>query len=233
MGEPVSFQLDGDVAVLRLDDGKVNVVSHQVIDQLYAGLDRAEQEAKAVCIVGREGKLSGGFDLTVMAAGMDSARGLVQRGGELLMRIYGHPQPVVIAVTGHAIAAGALLALGCDTRIGAEGQFKIGLNETAIGLGLPLYGVELARERLSKRHFTRAVLQAEIYDPQGAVAAGYLDEVVPADQVEQVAIERARALGQFLPSAYRHTKLASRRATIDRVLAGMEADMANLTMPDA
>jgi enoyl-CoA hydratase len=231
MSEPVILELDGDVAVLRLDDGKVNVVSHQVIDLLHAGLDRAEQDAQAVCIVGREGKLSGGFDLTVMAAGPDSARGLVQRGGELLMRVYGHPQPVTIAVTGHAIAAGALLTLSCDTRICADGPFKIGLNETAIGMGLPEYAVELARERLSKRYFARAALQAEMFDPHGALAAGYIDEVVPAGEVVQVAIERARALGQFQTSAYAHTKSASRQATIERVLAGIEDDMARITAP--
>src|SRR5688500_1829537 len=161
--------IEGDVLVVRLDDGKVNVVSHQVIDALHEALNRARTEARAVAILGREGKLSGGFDLSVMTAGPDAARGLVQRGGELLMRIYGHPQPVVVGVTGHALAAGALLVLACDTRIGAAGPFKIGLNETAIGMALPEYAVELARERLSKRWFARCALQAEILSPAEAV----------------------------------------------------------------
>jgi enoyl-CoA hydratase len=231
MSAPVTTTIEDGVAVIRIDDGKVNVVSHQVIDLLHAGFDQAETDARAVCIIGREGKLSGGYDLSVLAEGMEQARALVQRGGELLMRIYGHPQPVVIAVTGHALAAGALLVLACDTRIGSDGPFKIGLNETAIGMGLPAYGVELARERLSKRYFTRSALQAEIFDPNGALAAGYLDRLVPLAELADVAIDEARALGQFRPGAYRHTKEISRRATIDRVLAGIDADMAAIAMP--
>ena len=214
------------VALVRLDDGKVNVVSHDVVDALHAALDRAEAEATAVAILGREGKLSGGFDLSVMTAGPDEARQLVQRGGELLMRIYGHPQPVVIGVTGHALAAGALLVLACDTRIGAEGPFKIGLNETAIGMALPEYAVELARERLSKRWFARCALQAEILDPSTAVDAGFLDRVVPAGDLEQAVVEEAARLGQLRAGAYRVTKEKSRRATIERVLANLSDDLA-------
>ncbi|MGK2948559.1 MAG: enoyl-CoA hydratase-related protein, partial [Acidimicrobiales bacterium] len=143
--DPVTCKIEDGVAVLRLDDGKVNVVSHRVIELLHAGLDRATEEARAVAIIGREGKLSAGFDLTEMTAGIERTRALVGAGGKLLMRIFGHPQPVVVAVTGHALAAGALLTLACDTRIGGDGPAKIGLNETAIGMGLPVYATELAQ----------------------------------------------------------------------------------------
>jgi enoyl-CoA hydratase len=229
---PVTYALEDGVAVLRLDDGKVNVISHRVIDLLHRFLDSAEGEARAVAIVGRPGKLSAGFDLTEMTAGIERTRALVGAGGKLLMRIFGHPQPVVVAVTGHALAAGALLALSCDTRIGGDGPAKIGLNETAIGMGLPRYATELAQARLSPAHLTRGAIQAEIYDPAGAVEAGYLDQVVPADGCEAVAIAEARRLGQFRTGAYSHTKLALRGAMIDRVLANIDADMASLTAPE-
>ena len=117
---PVTTTIEDGVAVLRFDDGKANVLSFAAIDSFSAALDRAEAEAQSVCIVGREGKLCAGFDLSVMSAGMDAAQELVAAGGELLMRIYQHPQPVVAAVTGHALAAGALLVLSCDVRIGAD-----------------------------------------------------------------------------------------------------------------
>jgi enoyl-CoA hydratase len=229
---PVTFALEDGVAVLRLDDGKVNVISHRVIDLMHRFLDNAEGEARAVAIIGRPGKLSAGFDLTEMTAGIERTRALVGAGGKLLMRIFGHPQPVVVAVTGHALAAGALLTLSCDTRIGADGPAKIGLNETAIGMGLPLYATELAQARLSPAHLTRGAVQAEIYDPAGGVEAGYLDQVVPADECEAAAITEARRLGQFRTGAYSHTKLALRGALIDRVLAGIDADMASLTAPE-
>jgi enoyl-CoA hydratase len=229
--DPVTCTIDDGVAVLRLDDGKVNVVSHRVIELLHAGLDRALEEASAVAIVGRAGKLSAGFDLTEMTAGPEHAAALVGAGGKLLMRIYGHDQPVTVAVTGHALAAGALLVLSCDTRIGADGPAKIGLNETAIGMALPAYAIELAHARLAASHLTRAAIQAEIYDPHGAVEAGYLDLVVPPEACETTAVAEARRLGELSTAAYRGTKLGLRRAMIDRVLAGIDADMARMTQP--
>ena len=230
--DPVSCSIDDGVAVLRIDDGKVNVVSHRVIEQLHAGLDQAAAEARAVAIVGRDGKLSAGFDLTEMTAGVEQARALVGAGGRLLMRLFGHPQPVVVAVTGHALAAGALLTLACDLRIGADVAAKIGLNETAIGMGLPRYATELASARLAPTHLTRAAIQAEIYDPAGAVGAGFLDRVVPAAECEAVAISEARRLGQLRTGAYSHTKSALRLAVIERVLAGLDEDMTTISAPE-
>lgn len=232
LSDPVTCTVEDGVAVLRLDDGKVNVVSHRVIELLHAALDTALADARAVAVIGRPGKLSAGFDLTEMTAGIERTRALVGAGGKLLMRIFGHPQPVVVAVTGHALAAGALLVLSCDTRVGGDGPAKIGLNETAIGMGLPRYATELAQARLSPAHLTRAAVQAEIYDPAGAVEAGYLDRVVPDADCEAVAIEEARRLGAFRTGAYSHTKLALRGEMIDRVLAGIDADMASITAPD-
>ncbi|HET6953010.1 MAG TPA: crotonase/enoyl-CoA hydratase family protein, partial [Acidimicrobiales bacterium] len=183
-------------------------------------------DAEAVCIVGREGKLCAGFDLSVMTGGPDAARDLVARGGELLLRIYGHPQPVVVAVTGHALAAGALLALSCDVRIGADVPAKIGLNETAIGMPLPLFAVALAEDRLTRTALVGATLGAEIFDPAGAVAAGYLDRVVPAGAVAAEAVDEARRLGGYSARAYAQTKALLRAATVERVRAGGEADLA-------
>ena len=223
---PLTTTIEDGVAVLRFDDGKANVLSHAAIDAFEAALDRATEEAGAVCIVGREGRLCAGFDLAVMTGEPDGMRQLVSRGAELLMRIYLHPQPVVVAVTGHALAAGALLALACDVRIGADVPAKIGLNETSIGMPLPQFAAELARDRLTPAAFTRATLAAEIYDPAGAVEAGYLDRVVPADEVEVAAIAEANRLSAYRTGAYARTKEVLRRATVDRVRAGTAADLA-------
>ena len=225
------ISIEDGVAVIRMDDGKANAVGHDLIDGIHAALDRAEAEATAVAILGREGRFSAGFDLSVMSGGADEVRRLVHRGGELLMRLYGHPQPVVAGVTGHALAAGALLALACDTRIGAEGTFKIGLNETAIGMALPQFALALAEERLSKRWFVRCTVQAEVLDPAGAVDAGYLDRVVPAADLERAVLHDASRLGQLPTGAYRATKRRTRGEVIDRVLAGLADDMSGLTGP--
>lgn len=229
---PLTTTIEDGVAVIRLDDGKANAVSHALLDAAHAALDQATADASAVAIVGRDGKFSAGFDLSVMTQGADATRGLVGAGGEFLMRLFAHPQPTVAAVTGHALAAGALLCLACDTRIGsADIPAKIGLNETAIGMGLPWYGIRLGEARLDVRHRQRAVLQAEIYDMAGAVEAGYLDELVAGDAVETTAIERARQLGQLPGSAYGFTKRRLRQAVVDEVLAGLAEDMQTMVPP--
>jgi enoyl-CoA hydratase len=227
---PVTTTIEDGVAVLRFDDGKVNVLSYAAIEAFDAALDQAEEEATAVCIVGREKATSAGFDLSVMNAGLDSALDLMSAGGRMLMRLYTHPQPVVIAVTGHALAAGALLVASCDIRIGADRPSKIGLNETAIGMSLPLFAVELARDRLNPAFLVRSALCAEVFDPHGAVEAGWLDRVVPAETCADEAIAEARRLGQFVNAAYAQTKRSLRQPVVDRVRAGTEADRARFTV---
>jgi enoyl-CoA hydratase len=206
----VTTTIEGGVAVVSLDDGKMNAVSHALVDGLHAALDTAASDAGAVCIVGNAKALSAGFDLGVMQGGDgDAVMRLVGAGGDLRLRLFRHPQPTVVAVTGHALAAGALLVLACDTRIGIAGSSaKIGLNETTIGMALPPFAIELAVARLSKRHLTRAAIQAEIYDHDGAVGAGYLDRV-ETDVVAAAMTEAAR-LAALPAAAYAGTKASLR-----------------------
>ncbi len=213
--EKVCYELRDGVALITLDDGKVNALSPETVGAVGEQLERAEGEARAVVIAGRPGRLSGGFDLGVMTSGdVEQVRALVMGGAEMMLRIYTFPRPVVIACTGHALAAGAILLLVGDARLGARGDFKIGLNEVAIRLTLPIFALELARARLSKRHFTAAVTQARIYDPQTAMDAGYLDVTLPPEAVVESALERARALGELPDPAFRNTKQRERAATV-------------------
>jgi enoyl-CoA hydratase len=213
---PVTYELDGAVAVVRMDDGKANAVSHEVVALLDQAIDRAADDgARAVVLVGRPGKFSAGFDLATMRSGLDEARDLLRVGLQLSLRLFELPAPVVAACTGHALAMGAILLLSSDLRIGAEGPFKVGLNEVAIGMPVPSSVVELARARLAPGHLTRAVNLAEVYDPEGAVAAGYLDELVAADEVEATAVARAHGLADALS----HSAFAATRAHLRGALA--------------
>jgi enoyl-CoA hydratase len=231
LSESVSYELDGSVAVVRLDDGKVNTIPPATVTALGDGLDRAEAEAEALLLVGREGKLSAGFDLEVMTSGVEAMRHLVGSGARLLMRLYGSPLPVVVACTGHALAMGALLLLAADSRVGPDGPAKIGLNEVAIGMGLPVFAVELARERLDPRRFTASVIQGRVFDPAGALEAGYLDRLVAPEAVEAEALDEARALAGLRRGAVRETKTRARGEMIERVLATLDEDMANTSAP--
>lgn len=219
--------MKGDVALVTMDDGKANALSHAMLDGLDEQLDRAEKEAKALVLAGREGKFCAGFDLKTMMAGPESAAGILRKGGELLLRLYTFPLPVVAACTGHALAGGALMLLCCDVRIGAPGGFKIGLNETQIGLPLPLLGRELARDRLSRRHLTEATVMARIYDPETACDAGYLDRLAAEGAIDE-AVKEATGFGSLSLPAVGATKKALRAATVATIREGHEADMAEL-----
>lgn len=217
----MDFEVRDDVAVLRFDDGKANAVGHEFLDGLNEGLDRAPVEAKTVLIVGRGGVLSAGFDLKEMQKGADAATALVGRGAKTLLRLFAHPQPVVVACTGHAIAAGAFLLLSADSRIGGAGDFRIGLNETAIGMTIPVFGRELARCRLNPRHLTRAFVQSYLYDPDESVQAGFLDRVLPLDQVVDQAFAEAVRLAEMAGEAYAGNKRNIRAAHIAAIEASL------------
>jgi enoyl-CoA hydratase len=163
-----------------------------------------------------------------MRGGPDQVVALVSAGGELALRFYGFPRPVVAACTGHALAMGAILLLSADARVGAEGSFKIGLNEVSIGLALPVFGVELARERLSKRHLTRAVETAELYTPSGAVDAGFLDRVTSPDTLLDEARGEARRLGELNAKAFAGTKKRLRASTIERIGRVLKEDVESM-----
>jgi enoyl-CoA hydratase len=195
------------------------------IDGLNAALDRAEKEAGAVILAGRPGRFSAGFDLSSMKAGPDAVRSLVSAGAELLLRLYEAPLPIVAACSGHALAMGAVLLLGADLRIGAAGDFKLGLNEVSIHMTLPVFAVEIARDRLSRRHFQRAVIQAEIYGPDGAVDAGYLDRVVPAERLAEEARAEAERLAGLPRRAFSETKQRVRGASVERIRRSLVEDM--------
>ncbi len=213
----LNYSVQDNVAVLAYDDGKANAVGHSFIDAVNEGLDKAQADARAVLLTGRDGVFSAGFDLKEIQQGPQVAAALVGKGAALMLRLFGLPMPVVAAASGHAIAAGAFLLLASDTRYGAAGDFRIGLNETAIGMALPVFGYELSRARLSKRHQTAAFVQAQLYDPDGAKQAGFLDEVVAADQLMQQAMDKAVALSELPTEAYAANKRILRQAQITAI----------------
>jgi enoyl-CoA hydratase len=229
----VQLDLRNDLARIHIDDGKANALSHALIDAVHGALDRAEKEAKAALLAGREGRFCAGFDLTVMRQGGPATGQLVAAGARLAMRLYEFPVPVVVACTGHALAMGAILLLAADERIGAEGDFKIGLNEVAIGMALPGFAIEFARERLSKRHLTRATALGEIYAPAAAVDAGFLDRLEPPGSLLDAAAAEAERLARLPAGAHRQTKRRMRADALTRMREGIDREMKALTGPTA
>jgi len=219
-----TVEITNDIALIRMDDGKANAINFEMIAALNAALDTAEAEAKAIVLAGRDGRFSGGFDLNAFASlGAEGVYKLLDAGAELLLRLYGGPLPVVAACTGHAIAMGVFILNACDTRVGTAGEYKIGANEAITGMQLPIFAMELSRDRLAPQHLTRAMVQGFIYNPEGAVEAGYLDMLAEADKVEAKALAVAGQLAQLPGNAYTWNKKSIRKATLDRITASLGA----------
>ncbi len=231
MSDPLTYQLENKVAIIQMDDGKANALSRPMIDGLIALLARAESEASAVVLAGRAERFCAGFDLRVMMSGPAAATELLKAGSELLLKLYGATIPLVIACTGHALAGGALVVLTGDYRIGTAGAYKIGLNEVAIGMPVPVLAMELARDRLVPTELVHATLHAKIYSPEEAAAAGYLDLVAQPDQTLSRARLEAERLGAHSRSAFRATKTRLRGKTIEYIRATMDEDMRTLLAP--
>ena len=223
----VSYQLEGSIATITMDDGKVNALSLQMLGELDAALDRATADQAVVVLTGRDGIFSAGFDLTVLRAGGSDASAMLRAGFELAERILSFPTPVLIACTGHAIAMGVFLLLSGDYRVGAAGPYKITANEVAIGLTMPRAAVEICRQRLAPAHFNRAVILAEIFSPDDAVAAGFLDRVVPAPELQDVAASAAGLLAKLDSDAHAASKVRARDNSLHALRAAIEADDAD------
>lgn len=215
MSELISYHLEDGIATLTLSNGKVNAISPDVITAFNAALDQAVTDRAVVIITGTPGILSGGYDLKVMTSGPKEAVALVTAGSTLARRLLAHPFPVIVACPGHAVAKGAFLLLSADYRIGVEGAFSIGLNEVQIGMTMHHAGIELARDRLRKSAFHRSVINGEMFNPQSAVDAGFLDVVVSADELQTTALAVARQLKKINMTAHKNTKLKVRKALLE------------------
>jgi enoyl-CoA hydratase len=224
MADAVSYRVDGGVAVIAMDDGKVNALSVPILAALHDALDRAVEDDAVVVLTGRPGVFSAGFDLTTLRTGGSTTAELVVGGFRLVERLAGIGRPVVAACPGHAVAMGAFLLLGADVRVGAGGPFRIMANEVAIGLSLPQAAIQLCRARLAPTHLGRVLCLSEPLDPVGAVAAGFLDRVVPPDDLEATALAEAVRLAGLDPDAYRRAADAVSGPWRSRLRAAIEAD---------
>ena len=227
MSDVVTYQFNDSIATITMDDGKVNALSLQMFSELNAAFDRAKADGAVVVFTGREGKFSAGFDLGELGAGGPDAAALLRSGFELAERILSFATPVVIACNGHAIAMGVFLLLSGDYRIGVDGPYKINANEVALGMTMPRTAVEICRQRLAPAHFNRAIILAEPYSPADAVGAGFLDRVVEASELQNVARNTAAQLATLNMDAHAASKLRARDHALKAIHAAIEADDAD------
>ena len=220
MPDLVTYSRADSVSTIAMDDGRVNMFSIPMLRALHEAFDRAEREETVVLLKGRPGCFSAGFDLQTLSGPHEDVISILTLGATLAERILAFPSPVVVACTGHAFPAGAFLLMAADMRVGADGPFKLGLNEVRIGLTLPWFAIVLARHRLTPAHFDHAAVTGDMFDPESAEEAGLLDRVVPAADLDAVSLAAAQDLGSLDRSAHAATKLRVRQPVLRDLRAG-------------
>lgn len=225
MGGPVTYEPEEGFSTVRLDDGKANVMSVEMMDALNEALDRAEADEKILLLTGRDGMFSGGFDLAAFEEGPGALIEMLKTGADTLERLLSFPRPVVVACTGHALAMGLFLVLAGDERIGAAGNFTLQANEVEIGLTLPRFATEICRQRMTPADLSRATILAQPYSPEQARGAGFLDRVVPPDEVMDRARKTAASLQRLDMEAHAATKLRVRGPALERFRTALAEDV--------
>ncbi|MCK1388005.1 crotonase/enoyl-CoA hydratase family protein [Bradyrhizobium sp. 21] len=227
MPKRVSYELNDGVARIALDDGKVNVMSTTMLGEIGAAFDRAETEAGIVVLrSARPDIFSAGFDLKVFASG-DAAGSLdmVRAGAELALRLMSFPHPTIGVMEGHAFPMGTFLLLACDVRLGARGPHRMGLNEVAIGIAPPTFAIELARSRLHPAWLSRTVILGEMYEPEEALTAGFLDRVVAPEAIDRILEEVIASLRAIHKPSHATAKKRLRQPAMDAMRTAIEREL--------
>ena len=223
--ESVQYSLQDQVATIRIDDGKRNALSPQVLREIYRALDRAESDRATVIITGRESVFSSGFDLHVMKRGGIDALRMLRAGYALPARVLAYPHPVIAACNGHVLAMGVFLMLSADYVIGSRGDFKIAANEVALGLKMPRVAAAMLRHRLNPAAFQRSVTLSEYFDVDSAQTAGFFDEVVDPAELIPRAEAHTESLQALDQRAHTSSKRRIRAALIRRIRYSIPLDL--------
>ncbi|MBI3216063.1 MAG: crotonase/enoyl-CoA hydratase family protein [Mycobacterium sp.] len=229
MSGPVTYRHDDTIGVITLDDGKANVLGPAMQQAINDAIDQADRDdVGALVIAGNDKVFSGGFDLKVFRSGdVEASVAMLQGGFELSHRLLSYPKPVVMACTGHAIAMGSFLLCSGDHRIAAPG-YNIQANEVAIGMVMPYAALEVVKLRLTRSAYQQAVCLSKVFSGESALAAGFIDEIVPPESVLSRAEEAAREFANLSQSAHAASKLRTRAEALEGIRAGIDNMAAEL-----
>ncbi|MCV7198483.1 crotonase/enoyl-CoA hydratase family protein [Mycobacterium angelicum] len=223
MSGPVTYTRDEHIAVIRMDDGKVNALGPTMQQALNEAIDNADRDnVGALVITGNHRVFSGGFDLKILTSGeAQPAIDMLRGGFELSYRLLSYPKPVVIACTGPAIAMGAFLLCSGDHRIAAH-AYNIQANEVAIGMTIPWAAMEILKLRLTQSAYQQAAGLAKTFFGETAIAAGFVDEIALPEVLVSRAEEAAHEFANLHQQAHAATKLRARADALKAIRAGID-----------
>tara|TARA_B100000959_G_scaffold279678_2_gene340271 strand:- start:272 stop:976 length:705 start_codon:yes stop_codon:yes gene_type:complete len=198
---------DNDISIIKLDDGKANAFSYDMLTQVNELLAKVPRDSGALVITGRDGLFSGGFDLKTLAAGdMEKITKMVQSGYRLLLELYSFDRPIIAAVSGHSIALGLFVTCSADYRIAIDGKYICQANEVRNNMDIPTQIMEILKARVNKNYFYPAVFHSDAYSVQDSIEVGFIDEVVPQTEFMDRVMEKAKELATLPHPFYANTK---------------------------
>ena len=198
---------ENDISIIKLDDGKANAFSYDMLSQVNELLTQVPRDSGALVITGREGLFSGGFDLKTLATGdMEKITKMVQLGYNLLLELFSFDRPIVAAVSGHSIALGLFVTCSADYRIAIDGKYVCQANEVRNNMDIPTQIMEILKARVDKKYFYPAVYHSDVYSVQESIKVGLIDQVVSEDQFMERVMEKAKELATLPHPFYANTK---------------------------
>ncbi len=214
----------GGICLLTLDKPPANAIDEHLLADLDDALDRAgsDDAVRAVVLTGAGSFFCGGFNFAAPRRDDADATELYRRYRDVHVRLLALPKPTVAMVNGHAIAGGFVIVLACDYRFGVEGDYRVGLNEVAVGAAFPRAAFEIVRLRLPHARASDLILGAAMYPSSQAVRLGVVDEICPATTFADTVFARAAHLAGFPREAYAHAKAALLAETVARITAETE-----------
>lgn len=178
---------DHGIRELKLMRPPVNALNPPLCEALENAVRQAgADDVRGLILSGGEGVFSAGLDVPYLLSLGEDTQGVTAAWNaffQAVRAIATAPFPVVAAMAGHAPAGGCVLALCCDYRIMAAGPFRIGLNETQVGLVAPEGIQHLLRRVVGVHRAERLLVAGHMPDAAQAQAIGLVDEVVESAQV--------------------------------------------------
>ncbi len=208
-----------DVAVVRLERAPANAFDLSLARELDGALSDVESsDAKSLVLTGSGDFFSAGLDLKVVPGySRSERRDMILALGKMVGRLYAISRPTIAAVNGHAVAAGTLLALACDYRVGPQGDYRFGFTGARVGIPYPIVAQAVIESELDPATTRIMLLGAEQFGPDEAVAKGILDELREPDEVLERAIGAARRRSQMPAETYGRIKQQLRAGALERI----------------
>ena len=214
---------ENDISIIKLDDGKANAFSYDMLTQVNELLSKVPRDSGALVITGREGLFSGGFDLKTLATGdMEKITKMVQLGYHLLLELYSFDRPIIAAVSGHSIALGLFITCSADYRIAIDGEYVCQANEVRNNMDIPIQIMEILKARVNKNYFYPAVFHSDAYTVQDSIAVGFIDEVVPQAEFMDRVMDKAKELATLPHPFYAKTKESAQVDVRHKILDGIK-----------